>query len=194
MKGYEKAAHLLELHVQPNENGPGEAATSRDRDTERIELSMPSDHTPKTKVESKTCCRCGDTKPTTEFYYRNENPVRLRGHCKACHYRHRSSATRWTILQDSLRRRVGGGPVPSSKQLRKALDETQSCYICGESIESELISLDHVQPIGRGGTNDITNLRWVHRSCNQVKHDLTLPELVQLARLIVSTHGNERGL
>ena len=51
----------VKMHVQPNENGPGEAATSRDRDTERIELSMPSDHTaPAVPLNTATTTRYRD--------------------------------------------------------------------------------------------------------------------------------------
>lgn len=41
-----------------------------------------------------------------------------------------------------------------------------TCYICGEIGAS---SIDHVIPLIKGGTNDLSNLRLVHEECNKMK-------------------------
>lgn len=43
-----------------------------------------------------------------------------------------------------------------------------NCWLCGE-IGAD--SVDHVIPISRGGTNDWSNLRPAHLSCNIRKHN-----------------------
>lgn len=38
------------------------------------------------------------------------------------------------------------------------------------------ITLDHYTPLSKGGTNDLSNLRLAHLSCNQAKNDMTPEE------------------
>lgn len=45
------------------------------------------------------------------------------------------------------------------------------CAGCGEKMTLALSSLDHVQPLSRGGRNWIGNLLLMHRSCNTAKGD-----------------------
>lgn len=77
------------------------------------------------------------------------------------------------------------------------------CPVCEESIEEEIamyeawvdsgrghhggnlrrrdvdLTLDHLMPRSRGGADDITNLRLVHRKCNLEKANRTLEEYKQ---------------
>lgn len=41
------------------------------------------------------------------------------------------------------------------------------CYLCGRPGAN---SIDHIVPVVAGGTNDLTNLRPAHMSCNNRKH------------------------
>lgn len=100
-----------------------------------------------------------------------------------------------------LRKKWKGVP----KEIYAALIVIQKpvCPICDESIEVEIdeyklwleesktarnkfgytkrrgeidLNVDHLIPVSRGGQNDITNLRLVHRQCNTNKGDCTLEE------------------
>lgn len=45
------------------------------------------------------------------------------------------------------------------------------CQSCGQTkLEAEL-TIDHIIPLARGGTNDISNLQTLCRTCNQKKTD-----------------------
>jgi CRISPR/Cas system Type II protein with McrA/HNH and RuvC-like nuclease domain len=48
-------------------------------------------------------------------------------------------------------------------------------------------SLDHRIPRTKGGTNDIDNLQWVHKSINTMKSDLSEEEFLDFCRR-VATH------
>lgn len=54
--------------------------------------------------------------------------------------------------------------------------DNHTCYICG--CESSNITIDHIQPECRGGTDDLDNLAACCHKCNQLKRDMTLTELV----------------
>lgn len=52
------------------------------------------------------------------------------------------------------------------------------CAICGKSLEYNY-TIDHIVPLGKGGTNRLENLRPTHSSCNRLKNDFTDKELLQ---------------
>ena len=64
-------------------------------------------------------------------------------------------------------------------QHRHVIARSQAaCGICGELIDYALPYLhpksfvvDHVIPIGRGGTDDLGNKQAAHRDCNRTKSD-----------------------
>lgn len=43
------------------------------------------------------------------------------------------------------------------------------CGLCHNSVEPQDVSLDHILPITRGGSDDVTNLQVAHRLCNSQK-------------------------
>jgi hypothetical protein len=56
------------------------------------------------------------------------------------------------------------------------------CYICGESVSYEEMTVDHVIPKAWGGSNAESNLRATHYECNQKKGHRT-PNHEQMARI-----------
>lgn len=42
----------------------------------------------------------------------------------------------------------------------------ERCWLCGSPILGEPVTVDHVLPRSRGGTDDLDNLRPAHRACN----------------------------
>lgn len=59
------------------------------------------------------------------------------------------------------------------------------CPLTGEKITKSNISLDHILPISRGGTNDKHNLRFVTFTANTAKNSMTDLEFIDFCRKIV---------
>jgi hypothetical protein len=56
-----------------------------------------------------------------------------------------------------------------------------NCHLCGEKTLLDLrspwrLSLDHVVPMARGGSNTVDNVLPAHRRCNQSRLDMTIEE------------------
>ena len=43
------------------------------------------------------------------------------------------------------------------------------CQSCGKTNEETELNIDHIIPLAKGGSNDISNLQTLCRSCNQKK-------------------------
>lgn len=52
------------------------------------------------------------------------------------------------------------------------------CYLCGEPVEYNKMTLEHVIPKAKGGTNKIENLRPAHGKCNFAKGSKDLEEFL----------------
>jgi 5-methylcytosine-specific restriction endonuclease McrA len=55
------------------------------------------------------------------------------------------------------------------------------CHICGKKTSLEIssplrLSLDHIEPMSRGGDNTKDNVAPAHRVCNQSRNNMTLEE------------------
>lgn len=131
----------------------------------------------------KWCPRCQQTLPIGDFRLRSRGG--WSAYCKPCaadYYRNTRVRDPFVKLRHNLARK--GGPVASVPELR-TLGEPHTCYLCGRKITWKTAELDHVIPRCRGGMSTIDNLRWAHRRCNRMKHDLTLMEFRQLAKRIL---------
>lgn len=49
------------------------------------------------------------------------------------------------------------------------------CKSCGKTHLETVLNIDHIIPLARGGSNDISNLQTLCRSCNQRKKDRLEP-------------------
>ena len=59
----------------------------------------------------------------------------------------------------------------SKKERQRVFDKTAGrCAYCGCDITENNFVIDHVKPIGFGGSNDMGNLLPACRSCNNYKH------------------------
>lgn len=78
------------------------------------------------------------------------------------------------------------------KRLKLLLEnQNYKCALTGDNIsfESE-IELDHILPVTRGGSNDLSNVRWVTKEANRLKQNLTDIELKELCKkIITNTEG-----
>ena len=50
------------------------------------------------------------------------------------------------------------------------------------------MSIDHIKPISRGGTNEDDNLQPVHDICNKMKQNMMKDEFIDLANTIVANN------
>jgi hypothetical protein len=52
------------------------------------------------------------------------------------------------------------------------------CRICGRELTKETVTIDHVIPVSKGGTNAIENLQPLCRSCNSRKGACSMEEMI----------------
>lgn len=74
--------------------------------------------------------------------------------------------------------------VPISKRLRFEVfkrDSFQCCY-CGRKSPEVVLHVDHVNPVSKGGTNELINLITACIECNLGKGDKTLSDNSALER------------
>lgn len=140
------------------------------------------------------CSKCKKIKSSDEFRLRKYSPGRkckgtyLCSWCKKCERRYwrESSASRFSRSAHRLKRKYKGNIT--SADLKK-LGDPDICYLCGDKIEIGDAEYDHVIPRAAGGILCPENIRWTHRKCNRIKHDLTLKKLVILLRKILNKIG-----
>lgn len=53
------------------------------------------------------------------------------------------------------------------------------CYLCDEHILRREMTIDHVIPLCKGGSNEMDNFRLTHSKCNSDKGNMTLEEYVK---------------
>lgn len=68
------------------------------------------------------------------------------------------------------------------------------CHICGKKVSLEIssplrISLDHIEPMSRGGDNVKDNVAPAHRVCNQSRNNMTLEEFDDWLTAVVKYRG-----
>lgn len=47
-----------------------------------------------------------------------------------------------------------------------------TCAICGRPVKFKKMTVDHIVPLSKGGTNEMSNLRLACCSCNRIKSDV----------------------
>lgn len=73
----------------------------------------------------------------------------------------------WLVAR---RQRVAGW-ARARRQIGPSIVERDGliCQICGQPVDPQDLTLDHIYPQVRGGTHEPANLRVAHRSCNSKK-------------------------
>jgi 5-methylcytosine-specific restriction endonuclease McrA len=144
-------------------------------------------------MTEKRCTRCGMTKPLTAFRQKSKSKY-FSSWCKKCesyYYKNDAPNAFWSKLKSNLKRHYSDFEATPT-DLKRTLGEPKECYICGGAIicRSEA-ELDHVVPLSRGGETSLHNLRWAHKRCNRVKHDMMLDEMLDLMKKIIAHHKAE---
>lgn len=133
----------------------------------------------------KTCTKCLTPKPVGKF--RKRGPNGRRAWCKVCegqYARNEAPGRFWTRLASNLSRY--GGAYLSPGVLKEKVGYPEACYLCGDPIiRAADAEIDHVIPLAQGGPTTVENLKWAHRRCNRVKHDMRLGEMLNLFEKIL---------
>lgn len=79
-------------------------------------------------------------------------------------------------MQVAWRHASGRSSTLSVADAKKLIAKPPLCVYCLNKIEWQQLSIDHLTPTSRGGSSEPDNLRWVCRSCNLMKSDLTMDE------------------
>lgn len=80
----------------------------------------------------------------------------------------------------------------SYKKVIEKLGGTKvNCYLTGTpiDIEKDDYCLDHIIPVSKGGTNDLSNLGITIPSVNYAKSDLTVDEFISLCKSVLEYNG-----
>lgn len=72
---------------------------------------------------------------------------------------------------------------------RLAKKQKLCCPLTGRRLTGETMSIDHIVPISKGGTNDLTNLQFVHVEVNYAKRNLLQENFIQLCHEVVKRHA-----
>jgi 5-methylcytosine-specific restriction protein A len=62
-------------------------------------------------------------------------------------------------------------PIPPEVRNYVFQRDKYQCQSCGKTSGEAQLSVDHIIPLARGGTNDISNLQTLCLTCNQRKTD-----------------------
>lgn len=122
----------------------------------------------------RRCTSCGITKDLTEFTDRVSK-------CKSCRCGatknyvaklKRESKMKW-LAYTAARNTFGrGGPSITAGEILPLFEKSERCTYCGDRLDFRTMSLDHILPVARGGTNRIENLHIVCMRCNRFKGSL----------------------
>lgn len=68
------------------------------------------------------------------------------------------------------------------------------CAYCGQHRNIKYMTIDHIVPLSKGGTNEESNLTCACKICNQIKGDMTLEAFsLQLAEMLNRVINIEAG-
>ena len=70
-------------------------------------------------------------------------------------------------------------------ELYKKLEESGfRCALSGVRLKKDTMSLDHVVPVSNGGSDDASNIQFVHRVVNQMKGTMSQEEFIEWCKRV----------
>lgn len=113
--------------------------------------------------------------PTAEEKHRIQIKRRLQNRYQQAQFR-RNNPEAWRANYRRREQRRKDAHGSHTRAELETLKRTQRhCWWCGEPLD-ERVQIDHVIPLARGGSNDISNLRLSCPTCNAVKGSKTPAE------------------
>lgn len=82
----------------------------------------------------------------------------------------------------------------SSEEFKNYVLNNQTCYLTGEKIdilEPKTYNCDHIIPVSRGGTAELSNLGLALKRANMAKGEMLLGEFLELCEKVLTHHGYE---
>ncbi|PSB04740.1 HNH endonuclease [Merismopedia glauca] len=59
--------------------------------------------------------------------------------------------------------------IPDEVRKYVFIRNNYQCQSCGKTHQETELNIDHIIPLAKGGSNDISNLQSLCRTCNQIK-------------------------
>ena len=136
-------------------------------------------------MSEKICKSCKILMPLDhEHFGRATNGKAWQPHCRACGRKrsveHRAKRVDEIARYEATRRHSDQRPVFSEqKKYLLWFQQNGICHCCAKPIlinEFKLASIDHKNPVSKGGGHEDSNLGLAHRRCNTDKHNKTLEQ------------------
>ncbi|MFW6296409.1 MAG: HNH endonuclease [Halothece sp.] len=70
-----------------------------------------------------------------------------------------------------MRRKTPRIPIPPAVRTYVFSRDRYQCQSCGQTHLETKLHIDHIIPLAKGGSNDISNLQTLCQRCNQRKKD-----------------------
>lgn len=71
--------------------------------------------------------------------------------------------------QSQLHQREGRKPIPGHLRHKVFQRDGYRCVECGATNKETTLEIDHIIPVSKGGTNDMSNLQTLCKACNRAK-------------------------
>ena len=79
------------------------------------------------------------------------------------------------------------GRVTAKRLLELIERQEYRCALSGEKLTPKTASLDHKEPLSRGGEHNMANVQIVHRFVNRAKGTMSQAEFIEMCRKVATT-------
>lgn len=90
-------------------------------------------------------------------------------------------------------RSKGDDHVGATNVLKLLEKQGTRCAMTGRELTPEIVSVDHIVPISRGGKHVIGNIQIIHVDVNRAKATMLPDEFVELCREVVAIADQKAG-
>jgi HNH endonuclease len=118
----------------------------------------------------KTCSKCHEIKPLSEFSNHKGNADGKFSYCKPCRVEYRKQPKQ-RAKQAICRMKHDGLPLDLKPTEIAWTLADKTCDYCGTELEYSKTTIDHIVPTSRGGRNTFENIACACSKCNTAKRD-----------------------
>lgn len=96
-----------------------------------------------------------------------------------CFYRINQNINDWYRNKNRMRRskklKIKLERFEALKGMKKVVGDHDNwiCYLCEKKGSYKEMSIDHIKPVSRNGSNELSNLRIAHKECNLKKGNMS---------------------